>query len=81
MTKFLLTFLASSASVVVLFVATNFPFFGSHLATSASVNKSALNVKPVNLNIASSNLGLTNSQLHILDANFCCNCSLCIQFS
>lgn len=81
MTKFLLTFLASSASVVVLLVATNFYFFSSHLATPLFFNKSVSTVKSVNLNIANPVLGLTNSHLHILNPNFGCNCSLCIQFS
>ena len=81
MTKFLLTFFASSASVVVLLVATNFPFFSSHITTPFVANKSAVTVKLATLNIANPHLGLTNSQTHILDTNFGCNCSLCIQFS
>lgn len=81
MTKFLLTFFASSASVVVLLVATNFSLVSSHFATPFVVNKSVATVKLANLNIASPELGLTDSHPHILDAHFGCNCSLCIQFS
>ncbi|MDJ0688244.1 MAG: hypothetical protein QNJ41_07030 [Xenococcaceae cyanobacterium MO_188.B32] len=81
MTKFLLTFLASSASVVVLLVATNFPFLSSHLTTPFLFDRSVATVKSVNLNIANPVLGLTNSSFPIINPNFGCSCSLCIQFS
>ena len=81
MNKFLLVFFASSASAVVLFVATNFSSFSSHLATPFLANKSVVTVKLANLNIANPVLGLTNSHPHVLDANLGCNCPICIQFS
>ncbi len=81
MTKFLLAFLASSASVVVLLVTANFPFFSSHSATSLFVNKDVVNVKLADLNFASPSLGLTDSPPHILDANLGCSCPARLQFS
>lgn len=81
MIKYLLTLFASSASVVALFVTTNFPLFSFPSVTPLVLNKSVTEIKPTNLNIASPNLGLTNSHPHILDANFGCSCSLCLKFS
>ena len=80
MIKYFLTLVASSASVAVLFLATNFSWV--HPVSSLSVvNKSVITVKSINLNLASSNLGLTDSQPHILDANLGCSCSVCLKFS
>lgn len=81
MTKFLLTFLASTTSLVVLLVTNSFPFFSSDLVTPFVLDKSVATVKLSSLNIANPVLGLTNSHPHILDANFGCSCSLCSQFS
>ena len=81
MTKFLLTFFASSASVVVLLVATNFTFFSSHFTTPFLLDRSVATVKLDNLNIANPVLGLTNSSFQRINPHFGCNCSFCIQFS
>ena len=80
MTKFLLALLASSASVVVLFVGTNLPIFSSHLANHWTANTSIATVRP-HLNIASAQLGLTNSRPHIPNANWGCTCALCLKLS
>lgn len=81
MIKYFLTLVASSASVVALFLTTNFLGFDSPAITPLVSHKSAIKIEPTNLNIASSNLGLTNSHPHILDAKFGCSCSSCLKFS
>ena len=81
MIKYLLTLFASSASVVVLLMATNFTFISSHQVDHFGLNKSVANFSLANLNIASSTLGLNTSNQHILDAHFGCSCSLCTQLS
>ena len=81
MIKYFLTLFASSASVVVLLMATNFTFISSHSVTHFISHKSLAPVKLANLSMANPALGLTKSNQHNIDANWGCSCPLCTQLS